>query len=96
MSRPLEHEGRHSFAKNERKVITMIRLTKYEKDTIILTNEGDDTYSIYTFNARLKRRLADFAKKCLAVCHGEQGQDTRIPELCDRQGEAIHQADSSV
>ena len=41
----------------------MTRLTKYEKETIILTSEGDDTYSVYTFNSALKRRLADFAKK---------------------------------
>lgn len=41
----------------------MTRLTKYEKETIILTSEGDDTYSVYTFNPSLKRRLANFAKK---------------------------------
>ena len=45
-----------------------MRLSKYEKETIILTSEGDDTYSVYTFNAGLKRRLADFAKKYPAVC----------------------------
>ena len=26
----------------------MSHLTKYEKETILLTSEGDDTYSIYT------------------------------------------------
>lgn len=41
----------------------MTRLTKYEKETIILTSEGDDTYSVYTFNPALKRRLADFFKE---------------------------------
>ena len=41
----------------------MTRLTKYEKETIILTSEGDDTYSVYTFNPALKRRLADYSKK---------------------------------
>lgn len=40
-----------------------MRLMKYEKETIILASEGDDTYSVYTFNATLKRRLAGFAKK---------------------------------
>ena len=49
----------------------MTRLTKYEKETIILTSEGDDTYNVYTFNPTLKRRLADFAKKYPAVCHLE-------------------------
>jgi len=48
-----------------------MRLSKYEKETIILTSEGDDTYSVYTFNAGLKRRLADFAKKYPAVCRLE-------------------------
>lgn len=48
-----------------------MRLTIYEKETIILTSEGDDTYSVYTFNAALKRRLADFAKKYPAVCRLE-------------------------
>ena len=48
-----------------------MRLTKYEKETIILTSEGDDTYNVYTFNAGLKRRLGDFAKKCPAVCRLE-------------------------
>ncbi len=49
----------------------MSRLTKYEKETIILTSEGDDTYSVYTFNSALKRRLGEFAKKYPAVCRLE-------------------------
>ena len=40
-----------------------MRLSKYEKETIILTSEGEDTIKIYTFNASLKRRLAEYAKK---------------------------------
>lgn len=48
-----------------------MKLNKYEKETIILTSEGDDTYSVYTFNPTLKRRLADFAKKYPAVCRLE-------------------------
>ncbi len=48
-----------------------MKLTKYEKETIILTSEGEDTYNVYTFNAGLKRRLADFAKKYPAVCRLE-------------------------
>lgn len=39
-----------------------MRLSKYEKETIILTSEGDDTVQIYTFNASLKRRLAEYAE----------------------------------
>ena len=49
----------------------MSRLTRYEKETIILTSEGDDTYSVYTFNPALKRRLGEFAKKYPAVCRLE-------------------------
>lgn len=49
----------------------MTRLTKYEKETIILTSEGDKTYIVYTFNPALKRRLREFAKKYPAVCRLE-------------------------
>ena len=54
-----------------------MKLTKYEKETIILTSEGDDTYNVYTFNAGLKRRLADFARKYPAVCRLES-EDKKI------------------
>ena len=47
----------------------MKKLTKYEKETILLTSEGDSTMSIYTFNAGLKRRLADFAQKYPTLAH---------------------------
>ena len=32
------------------------------------TTEGDGAYNIYTFNAGLKRRLDDFAKKYRSIC----------------------------
>lgn len=32
----------------------MSGLTRYEKETIILTNEADDFYEVYTFNSALK------------------------------------------
>ena len=41
----------------------MSHLTKYEKETILLTSEGDDTYSIYTFNPGLKRKLTASTKE---------------------------------
>ena len=41
----------------------MAKLTKYEKETIILFNEGEDTASIYTYNASLRKRLALFSKQ---------------------------------
>ena len=54
-----------------------MKLTKYEKETIILTSEGDDTYNIYTFNATLKRRLAEFAGKYPDLCRLES-EDKKI------------------
>lgn len=51
----------------------MTRLTKYEKETIILTSEGDDIWNIYTFNTDLKNRLKKFA--------------ARYPELCKLESE---------
>ncbi len=54
-----------------------MKLTKYEKETIILTSEGDDTYNVYTFNSALKRRLADFAKKYPSFCHLES-EDQKV------------------
>ena len=40
----------------------MMKLSKYEKETIINWNEGETIASIYTFNASLKRRLEDFSR----------------------------------
>ena len=51
----------------------MAKLTKYEKETIILFNEGEDTASIYTFNAGLKKRLALFAPSTPDLCRQEKG-----------------------
>ena len=39
----------------------MRKLSKYEKETIINWNEGENIASIYTFNASLKRR--EYAKE---------------------------------
>ena len=44
------------------------KLTKAEKETILLTSEADDTWQIYTFNPALKNRLRKFS--------------TRYPEIC--------------
>lgn len=50
----------------------MTKRTKYEKETIILFKEGEDTASIYTFNAGLRKRLAAFSKKYPDLCQLEQ------------------------
>ena len=50
----------------------MERLTKIEKETIVLFNEGEDKANIYTHNAGLKKRLAAFAKKYPDLCRLEK------------------------
>ena len=58
----------------------MSHLTKYEKETILLTSEGDDTYSIYTFNPGLKRKLAAYARQypdqCKLTASTKEGSET--------------------
>ena len=50
----------------------MRKLSKYEKETIINWNEAENLASIYTFNASLKRRLADFSWKYPLLCRLER------------------------
>ena len=50
----------------------MTKLSKYEKETIINWNEAEDTAIIYTFNADLKRRLAEFSRKYPQLCRLER------------------------
>ena len=64
----------------------MTKRTKYEKETIILFNECEDTASIYTFNAGLRKRLAAFSKKYPALCRMEQSHE---------QGEVSYVLDKS-
>mgnify|MGYP003291955222 CR=1 FL=1 len=49
----------------------MSRPTKYEKETIILTSEDDDTYNVFAFNSGLKRKFRDYAAKHPECCHLE-------------------------
>lgn len=53
----------------------MTKLSKHEKETIINFNEAEDTASIYTFNADLKRRLAEFSRKYPLLCRLERSTD---------------------
>ena len=46
----------------------MAKLTKYEKETIVLFNEGEDTAHIQTYNAGLRKRLETFSKKHPDLC----------------------------
>lgn len=53
----------------------MSKLTKYEKETIILFNEGESLAIIYTFNAGLRKRLAVFARKYPKLCRLKRAFD---------------------
>ena len=55
----------------------MTKLSKYEKETIINWNEAENLASIYTFNASLKRRLADFSRK-YRCCAGWSAARRRV------------------
>ena len=43
-------------------------LSKYEKETILLTSEGDDFYDIQVYDSKLKRKLSEFAGKYPDLC----------------------------
>ena len=59
-----------------------MKLSKYEKETIILTNEEDQYYSVYTFNQGLQKRLKNFAEKYPECCYlsnsTKEGSETYI------------------
>lgn len=44
-------------------MIFIMRLTKYEKETIILTNEKDIFWTVFTYNKGLQRRLMTFTEQ---------------------------------
>lgn len=51
-----------------------IKLTAYEKETILLTNEAEDEWIFETFNANYKRRLAEFSEKYPSYCFLKRSQ----------------------
>lgn len=57
-----------------------MRRLKCEKETIILTNEDDGFYDVYTFNQSLQKRLRFFAEKypddCWLKGASEDGSET--------------------
>ena len=46
----------------------MAKLFKCEKETILLTNEDDGLWSVFTYNKGLQHRLQSFAKKYPENC----------------------------
>lgn len=59
-----------------------IKLTPYEKETIILTSEGDDEFSFETFNATYKRGLAEFCEKYPSHCRLKYVQPEGAVRYC--------------
>lgn len=63
----------------------MMKPTKYEKETILNFNEGEQEASIYTFNSDLKRRLADFSRKYPKLCRMEkQTEEGSVTYVIDK------------
>lgn len=83
----------------------MSGLTRYEMETIINFNEGEDTASVYTHNKSLRRKLEKLAqerpKDCrlFKVSHRDQAVEYYIPkgwiriypprQISDEQREAM-------
>ena len=66
---PLFQKDGSSLAKLKGEIkMAKQRLNKYERETILLTSEGDDTWDIYTFNTDLKNRLRKFAAQYPDLC----------------------------
>ncbi len=62
----------------------MKKLSKYEKETIVNFNEGEPEASIFTFNADLKRRLAEFSRKYPLLCRLTARNDGRRQGLMQK------------
>jgi len=43
-------------------------LSKFEKETILLTSEGDKVYDIMTYNPAMQSRLSEFSRKFPDLC----------------------------
>ena len=64
----------------------MTKLSKYEKETIILFNEGEDTASIYTYNAGLKNAAGRRSVRSTLTSAGRKGHTRRAacPNILDK------------
>lgn len=68
-----------------------MRLTKFEKETIILFNESEDEASIYTYNAGLKNRLKKFSRQYPQLCHLKgKNKYGGVEYLIDKSRLSIH------
>ena len=61
-----------------------MRRLKCEKETIILTNEDDGFYDVYTFNQSLQKRLRSFAEKYPDDCWLKGSSEDGIHKATER------------
>ena len=61
-----------------------MKITKIEKETIILFNEAEEKAIIYTYNTGLKKRLAAFSKKYPHLCHLEREEQGGVTYSIDK------------
>lgn len=74
-----------------------MRLTKFEKETIILFNESEDKASIYTYNSGLKKRLKKFSRQYPQLCHlKEKNKYGGVEYLIDKSRLSIEGVKFSV
>ena len=65
-----------------------MKLTKYEKETIILFDEAED---VFTYNVSLKRRLANFSRKYPELCRRKAvNKKGGVTYLIDKGRLSIH------
>ena len=68
-----------------------MKLTKYEKETIILFNEAEDQADVFTYNVSLKRRLANFSRKYPELCRRKAvNKKGGVTYLIDKGRLSIH------
>ena len=62
-----------------------MKLTKYEKETIINYNQAESTATIYTHDAALKRRLAKYSKQYPELCKPDkQTREGSVSSVIDK------------
>ena len=64
-----------------------MELTPYEKETILLFNEGEDTASVYTHNTRLIKKLKKLSEKYPDKIYEEKSGNIQLltPFFCHLQ-----------
>lgn len=56
-------------------------LTRYEQETIINFNEAEGTANVYTYNARLKKRLSTIdSPECVLKRQGDKWAEYDVPK----------------